>query len=129
MKLYFLLCSILLLIFSVTADVKKGIGCSDGCDVNILADANAGWYYGWGALPDVPASNVPFVPMCYSGKRVDSISSTNNFLLGFNEPDNTQQSNMNVSYALSLWPSLVSKSNLIVSPATAGNPAAVGSWL
>lgn len=126
MKILILLA--LTLLVSVHADVKKGVGCNSGCNANVIGSLKAGWYYSWGGYSDVQTV-APFVPMCFSGARVNQIPNYSDHLLGFNEPDHPDQSNMNVSYALSLWPQLVAKSYTIASPATASNPAASGSWL
>ena len=50
-------------------------------------------------------------------------------LLGFNEPDNQNQSNMTVTQALSLWPQLMATGMTLGSPAVAANAATPGSWL
>lgn len=69
--------------------------------------------------------------MCFSGtgKRLTTLPVFSSVLLGFNEPDNSNQANMTVDDAYNKWSTLVNKSGLIASPASAGNPAAAGSWL
>ena len=50
-------------------------------------------------------------------------------MLGFNEPDNTGQSNMTVAAAIGLWPQLTTNKALLVgSPATQGNSTGL-TWL
>ena len=51
------------------------------------------------------------------------------YLLGFNEPDNSGQSNMSVSQALSLWPRLMATGMRLGSPAVATDAATAGGWL
>jgi O-glycosyl hydrolase len=69
--------------------------------------------------------------MCYSGsdKRLSTLPAYSPVLLGFNEPDHANQANMTVDDAYAKWSILVGKSDIIASPAMAGNPAASGSWL
>jgi hypothetical protein len=50
-------------------------------------------------------------------------------LLGFNEPDNTDQANMTVDQAISLWPKLMNSGLRLGSPAMAGNASTSSSWL
>jgi hypothetical protein len=45
----------------------------------------------------------------------------NKYVLGFNEPDNTGQSNIPAATALSLWPSFNNSSVIVGSPATQAN--------
>jgi hypothetical protein len=51
------------------------------------------------------------------------------YLLGFNEPDLSSQSNMTVDSALSLWPQLESTGSTLGSPAVASGGATAGGWL
>jgi hypothetical protein len=51
------------------------------------------------------------------------------YLLGFNEPDMSSQSNMSVAQALRLWPRLMSTGMLLGSPAVATAAATPDSWL
>ena len=50
-------------------------------------------------------------------------------MLGFNEPDNPQQSKMTVAQALSLWPPLMATGMTLGSPAVATDANVPGSWL
>jgi hypothetical protein len=49
-------------------------------------------------------------------------------VLGFNEPDNTGQSNLSVATAISLWPSFNNPSVRVGSPATQGNSVGL-TWI
>ena len=112
----------------VVLNQKKGIGLSESTfGVNQLNDLGVSWYYSWG-LNTTVVSTKTFVPMCYSDNRVSSVYQTNT-ILGFNEPDNVNQSNMTVAQAISNWTTLVSKSTRVGSPSMAGNPLTTGSWL
>ena len=76
----------------------------------------AHWFYSWGSTPpeNIPAG-LEFVPMVWGGKPGDSFTKLGEQLrtagyqqlLGLNEPDNMEQSNVTVEDALSLWPKLM----------------------
>jgi hypothetical protein len=101
-----------------------------------LADVNVEWYYTW--RPDntwEPApEGVEFVPMLWDKEDVtdDTISEMTShpcpYLLGFNEPDHSDQADMSVEQALDLWPRLMETGKLLGSPASAGNAGKEGSW-
>ncbi len=120
----------LLVFYSLALDPKKGVGCPDSCTNPTLAGLDVSWYYNWNSYTNL-TNSYPFIPMCYSGKqsRIDALPEMSDYLLGFNEPDNSNQANMAVDTAYNLWSTLVGKCNKIASPATAGNPATPGSWL
>ncbi len=86
-----------------------------------MATVGYEWYYNWSWTSGF-ATNVPFVPMAYNAAAMTngvpaSImgGSSDDFLLGFNEPDST---GMSVSKALDLWPQLVATGRSLGSPAT-----------
>lgn len=110
------------------ASTKKGIGLSESRGFgNTQLDAlGVSWYYSWGV--DTQATSKTFFPMCFSLNTIPKLYTTP-VLLGFNEPDNTSQSDITVSTALANWNTLVSKSTRLGSPATAVNPLTTGSWL
>lgn len=108
--------------------IKKGLGLveSSGFGQAQLQLLGVTWYYNWGSTSMVPTSNAySFVPMVFGfkSKIPESV-----YLLGFNEPDNAQQSNVTVSNALAKWPLLTAASKRLISPAMAGNPVN-GKWL
>jgi hypothetical protein len=93
-----------------------------------VINLKAFWFYTWGTL--VPAStpqNCDFVPMFWGQANVtaSNISAIQQakaagqvkYVLGFNEPDRPDQSNMTVSQALALWPQLESIGLPLGSPA------------
>lgn len=79
------------------------------------------WYYNWGNsnLSDeantwLDACDIDFCPMCWSGsynpERIRNFVQAHpntKYLLGFNEPNLTDQANMTPSKAAELWPAVV----------------------
>lgn len=117
---------------------KKGFVYSikDATAPTKIQSLNVAWYYNWNyaPTPGMPAS-IPWTPMSWSNTTASnaSIMSTlsgdsSHCILGFNEPDSAQQSNMTVQQAIQLWPTLVATGRRIGSPATAGNATTAGSW-
>jgi len=107
---------------------KKGIG-----GTSFAMATNPAWAYNWGRLNTLPVpQDTSFFPMQWGNfswdigstqgplcqeypswrKRADGIH-----LLGFNEPDRTDQSNMTMSQVISLWPRLQELDLPLVSPA------------
>ncbi|MGM9785774.1 MAG: glycosyl hydrolase [Candidatus Cryptobacteroides sp.] len=78
-----------------------------------LVDLKANWYYTWGLEPSTSVSGVEFVPMFWGASSVteancDKINKLYEegkifYVLGFNEPDLKEESNMSVSDALDKW--------------------------
>lgn len=75
------------------------------------------WYYTWGTpMPSPSPQNCEFVSMFWGAANVTPQNITAvqqlaaegsvKYVLGFNEPDQSGQSNMTVSQALALWPQL-----------------------
>jgi Glycosyl hydrolase catalytic core len=94
-----------------------------------VVNLKAFWYYTWGTLVPVPTpQNCDFVSMFWgSGNMTDANinatlqskgQGTIKYVLGFNEPDRSDQSNMTVSQALAYWPKLESLGVPLGSPAT-----------
>jgi len=86
------------------------------------------WYYTWGTpMPSPSPQNCEFVSMFWGAANVTSQNITAvqqlaaqgsvKYVLGFNEPDQSGQSNMTVSQALALWPQLESIGLPLGSPA------------
>lgn len=96
------------------------------------------WYYNWGTNPSpagmpIADPSMRFLPMVWGwnpGKTpsiVEGIRAQNpSILLGFNEPDHRDQSNISVQTALDAWPLFEGIATELVSPA-AGNP--LGPWM
>jgi hypothetical protein len=93
------------------------------------------WYYNWKQTPTsgCGSTGIPFVPMIWghtgseqsaSGimSSVSSfVSNGDGYVLGFNEPDNSTQSNITVATAVSLWPSFNNSAIQLGTPATQAN--------
>ncbi|MGN6503993.1 MAG: glycosyl hydrolase, partial [Tepidisphaeraceae bacterium] len=106
---------------------KRGFGGSTPTVSNAL---NVNWYYDWG-----PSANTgqrgEFVPMAWSGGAITNPSNysqlvnnnTSTYVLGFNEPERTDQANMTVSQAIALWPQLMQLKNPDGSPRKLVSPA------
>jgi hypothetical protein len=87
------------------------------------------WFYTWGlSVPtELAPQNCEYVPMFWGASTVTDANiayvqqlhgqGRANYVLGFNEPDLPDQSNMTVSQALSLWPKLESIGLPLGSPA------------
>jgi hypothetical protein len=108
----------------------KGVANSACAD---LVTLGAAWYYNWTLSPGSCTAS-QFVPMIWghtgneqsaSGITTEInglVSAGYKTVLGFNEPDNTSQSNISVATAISLWPSFTKNASLrIGSPATQAN--------
>ncbi len=114
---------------SLGNNTKKGVG-------GYVGQFNTGWAYNWGLRtteannPVVTDKDYFYAPMQWGGNStwVERLKPyyadwQNNvkpqFLLGFNEPDHTDQSNMTVERAVELWPQLVASDLPLVSPVNA----------
>ena len=99
------------------------------------------WYYNWEQTADAPCSSPSiggeYVPMIWGHTGAEQstsgitsaiasmVSRGNTTVLGFNEPDNTGQSDLSVATAISLWPAFNNPSIRIGSPATQANTTGV----
>ena len=96
----------------------KGVANSPAAE---LSAVGATWCYNWGTSPKASDCNDPlFVPMIWGGTDVaGAIKAVGNAgyttVLGFNEPNKTDQANMTVDAAIALWPTLTSNPNIRVS--------------
>ncbi|MFC1401683.1 MULTISPECIES: sigma-70 family RNA polymerase sigma factor [Streptacidiphilus] len=116
---------------------KKGVSAWSFSGVDsALTQSGASWYYTWSTTHSgisTPA-NVGFVPMIWGSGSVTSTAlaqakSAGPYLLGFNEPDMSAQSNMTVDQALQLWPQLEATGKILGSPAVAYGGDTAGGWL
>jgi uncharacterized protein YkwD len=117
------------------AATKKGVSTwafprvADG-----VREVQAAWYYDWSPdNADVPAQ-AEFVPMIWGSGAVNdadlaTAKRSGTSLLGFNEPDRTDQANLSVDQALALWPRLEQTGLRLGSPAVAGGADLPGGWL
>lgn len=84
------------------------------------------WYYNWG-LQGASEPGIEFVPMV-KGKRqvndktLEAIKASGaKSLLGFNEPERSDQGDTTVEEALDLWPRLMATGSRLGSPATSSD--------
>jgi hypothetical protein len=112
----------------VTRTAKKGIAAIKyGDDQARLAAAGASWFYNWSTTgtSSTGASAAEYVPQAWNAPPADTIAALTagrqqgkyRYLLGFNEPDLTDQANMTVTEALDAWPALQSIGLTLGSPA------------
>jgi hypothetical protein len=120
------------------ASFKKGfVYPLDSTDGDKIAAVKAKWYYNWGIESSQNVNNsIPYIPMIWGQSKVNiKVSSVVikayacDVLLGFNEPDFAQQSNMTTQQAIDLWPLLESTGCRLGSPAISGNAVKDGNWL
>jgi hypothetical protein len=114
-----------------TGQPYKGVANSACADLTRL---KASWWYNWTTSPG-SCKTPEFVPMV-SGKNEKTTSAVTSAItgianagyktvLGFNEPNKTDQSNLTVAQVLSLWPSLTGNANIRVGgPATSADAQA-----
>ncbi|MEU9344495.1 sigma-70 family RNA polymerase sigma factor [Streptomyces sp. NPDC048278] len=121
----------------VASGAKKGVGVwtFDGVS-QALAASGASWYYTWNTRHQgvTTPSSASFVPMIWGTASVTDAAlaqarAAGPYLLGFNEPDMAQQSNMTVDQALGLWPRLMAAGKVLGSPAVAYGGDTAGGWL
>ena len=90
------------------------------------------WYYNWTTTPEKNCTAAEFVPMVAgkSEKTADAVTSaiTNitkagyKTVLGFNEPNKSDQANLTVDQVVAMWPALTANADLRVgSPATSAD--------
>jgi RNA polymerase sigma factor (sigma-70 family) len=117
--------------------VRKGVStwAFDGATAS-LKDVGAAWFYNWDSNHTaIPApAGVEYVPMIWGAKSVTAATlaqakGQGSVLLGFNEPDMAQQSNMTPAQALDLWPQLQATGMRLGSPAVAYGGDTAGGWL
>src|SRR3989304_5203575 len=107
-----------------------------------LQSTNAGWYYRWGLGKPNIAFDAKFVPMFWNGGQVTTANintikgyGDTEWVLGFNEPERTDQANMTVASAIDRWHVLsdgFSGSGIkLISPSVADTGGATGgqAWL
>lgn len=95
----------------------KGLANSPAAQISALG---ATWCYNWGDTPKSTDCNDPyFVPMIWGASdvsKIDSIAKAGyTTVLGFNEPNKSDQANMAVADAIALWPQITQNANIRVS--------------
>ncbi|KAF8899264.1 hypothetical protein BD779DRAFT_1430686 [Infundibulicybe gibba] len=111
-------CSLALFVSPSLADgknAKRGLAFAAGDTPGDLVNANQTksvitWIYDWGSLPldYIAESNLAYVPMQWGGGSINNIGTSiktqgAKVMLGFNEPDFVNESNMNATMAAALW--------------------------
>ena len=123
--------SVFLFVFNILSaqSSKKGIGLSEkkGFNQIHLKSLKVSWYYNWDLNSNIN-TDIEFVPMLFSLKKIDALKSYK-LLLAFNEPDHTKQANISYIQAIENWDEIDSKVNKIGSPAIAGNLLKDSNWL
>jgi len=117
-------------------NVKRGLGASSG---SLTSSVNARWAYDWGNNGQNSGHNGEYIPIFWNG--AGNIRSTANrlianptseYVLGFNEPERSDQSNLSVATAVNRWRTLsdsyAGTDFKLVSPAISFN-AAGRQWL
>lgn len=119
---------------TATTNVKKGLGGGAPTTSKLVTS----WYYNWGSSPSTNGMpsitpSMKFFPMVwgwYPSTTPTLLASLKakhpDILLGFNEPDNSSQSNIPVDTAISAWSQFQGIATELVSPAAA-NP--LGTWM
>jgi hypothetical protein len=92
------------------------------------------WYYNWTVTPDNCTTGGEFVPMYSNHPNTNPtpqavsdqisrlVSAGYKYVLGFNEPNKSDQANMTVADAIALWPAMTSNPAILVgSPATSAD--------
>lgn len=141
LKSIILIVVFLLSISSQAASPKKGVGTwyfnSAAITETALNDVGVSWFYTWEpknywfATP--PGKQ--YVPMIWGTKHIGATyfeqakATGTNILLGFNEPDIQEQSNITPAQAIDLWPLFEATGMRLGSPAQAHDPSVPGSWL
>ncbi|MBG7630243.1 MAG: hypothetical protein IZT56_07410 [Bacteroidetes bacterium] len=102
-------------------------------------DVGSNWFYHWGNTPreELP-ENVEYVPMFWgkggvTPEEIDRLKQLKaegriQYVLGFNEPDGANQSNITVDEAIALWPMLEEIGLPLISPAVVGDPSS-SDWM
>ncbi|MGW5352575.1 sigma-70 family RNA polymerase sigma factor [Streptomyces sp. NPDC004031] len=116
------------------SSTRKGVGVWTFDGVNsALGKSGASWYYTWSTTHS-GVSGPGFVPMIWGSASTDAASlaqakKAGPYLLGFNEPDMSGQSDMSADQALALWPKLMASGKVLGSPAVAYGGDTPGGWL
>lgn len=117
---------------AATASPQPSKGLAGGACAD-LARLKVSWYYNWWISPSEPDCTVPgFVPMISGSSTITSgdvswqldqlANAGYRTVLGFNEPNKADQSNMSMDQVLNLWPALSANPSVGVgSPSTSGD--------
>ncbi|MGD0653475.1 MAG: glycosyl hydrolase [Thermoguttaceae bacterium] len=110
---------------------KRGFA-DTGANYNDLQATGAGWYYTWGTGVGSPgtfdANNYPMFWNAPSQATIDNVKARNPvYVLGYNEPERSDQANMSVAAAITSWTqisnSFTGTSTMLVTPAVSDTTA------
>ncbi|HEY7089193.1 MAG TPA: glycosyl hydrolase [Tepidisphaeraceae bacterium] len=118
---------------------KRGFA-DTGANYNNLQATGSGWYYTWGTGAANPGNfDAKFYPMFWNAPSQTTINNVKNtnpqYVLGFNEPERSDQANMTVAQAITSWTaisnSFTGTTTQLVSPSVADTGGATGGqqWL
>lgn len=112
-----------------TIPLKKGVPLTyDDCPT--VTTMKASWEYAWGPHPP-NCSGIENVPMIWGSADMDSaVSGNSQWIIGFNEPDSSWQSNLPPAQAAALWRQIEQKypNRKLLSPATGIDPSWLGNF-
>lgn len=116
---------------------SAGVGAWYSSQVDsLLQNSVASWYYTWAPHHDwiTTPEGCEFVPMVWgrgdaTPARLQQAKANGTTLLGFNEPDLSDQADLSPQTALSLWPQLESTGLRLGAPVVATWAQAPGGWL
>jgi hypothetical protein len=122
--------------FSPKRGLSEAACCSSDVYCGDLAAAPFSWSYSWGLAPAARCPGAPahFEPMFWGAKSIANDSSlftgSATHLLGFNEPNGKDQSNLTPQQAAALWPTVSNAAQAyglkLVAPVPSGDDTA---WL
>lgn len=101
--------------------IKKGVALIHVSPVSDIDTLNATWCYNWSPNPDCGVHEA--VPMIWGRNVEDAVGGNSQFILGFNEPDMENQSNLSPDEAAILWRRIEERfpfPRQLVSPAVTG---------
>src|SRR4051812_1681204 len=124
---------------------KRGFG-DTSTSYSDLQTTGSSWYYNWGTAPnDVGNFDANFYPMIWGAGQMGSVDyvlgQNPQYVLGFNEPERSDQANLSVADAVANWTTISNKTiaynnahgtNVkLVSPAVADTGGSTGGqqWL
>ncbi|HEX7453041.1 MAG TPA: glycosyl hydrolase [Polyangiaceae bacterium] len=116
------------------AEAVKGLAFNlSGSSCDDLKTLGVSWFYAWSATNPCPTATMEFVPQVWGSwtklswvpTPAKAVAKGAKALLGFNEPDGSDQANLTVDEAIALWPDTDQPGVLIGSPAVAG----MDTWL
>jgi len=100
-------------------------------DLQALSGAIS-WTYDWAQSPKSKFPGISFIPMIWGRDNVNSVGAVpagSSALLGFNEPNHTDQSHMTPQEAAKLWPKVMQTAKSKNIPLLVGPAMAFSNWM